>query len=73
MLDTIVTSALLKGIRRDVKLILVGDYYQLPSVGQGQVLKDLIDSDLIDVIKLSHLYRQNEDSYNTPLQFTNYR
>ena len=63
MLDTIVTSALLKGIRRDVKLILVGDYYQLPSVGQGQVLKDLIDSDLIDVIKLSHLYRQNEDSY----------
>ena len=63
MLDTIVTSALLKGIRRDVKLILVGDYYQLPSVGQGQVLKDLIDSDLIDVIKLNKLYRQNEDSY----------
>ncbi|MBR3161550.1 MAG: ATP-dependent RecD-like DNA helicase [Bacilli bacterium] len=63
MLDTIVTSSLLKGIRRDVKLILVGDYYQLPSVGQGQILKDLIDSDLIDVIKLNKLYRQNEESY----------
>ena len=63
MLDTIVTSSLLKGIKRDVKLILVGDYYQLPSVGQGQILKDLIDSDLIDVIKLNRLYRQNEESY----------
>ena len=63
MLDTIVTSSLLKGIKRDVKLIFVGDYYQLPSVGQGQILKDLIDSDVIDVIKLSKLYRQNEESY----------
>ncbi len=63
MLDTIITSALLKGIKRNVKLILVGDYYQLPSVGQGQILKDLIDSNLIDVIKLTKLYRQNENSY----------
>ena len=63
MLDTIVTSSLLKGIKRDVKLILVGDYYQLPSVGQGQILKDLIDSDLFDIIKLEFLYRQNDESY----------
>lgn len=63
MLDTILMSSLLKGIRRDVKLVLVGDYYQLPSVGQGQVLKDLIDTDIIDVVKLNCLYRQNEDSY----------
>lgn len=63
MLDTLVTEALLKGIKRDVKLILVGDYYQLPSVGQGQILKDLIDCNLIDIIKLSCLYRQNEESY----------
>lgn len=63
MLDTILMSALLKGIKRDVKLVLVGDYYQLPSVGQGQVLKDLIDTDIIDVVKLNCLYRQNEDSY----------
>ena len=63
MLDTLVTDALLKGIKRNVKLILVGDYYQLPSVAQGQILKDLIDTELIDVIKLEYLYRQNEESY----------
>ena len=63
MLDTLVTEALLKGIKRNVKLILVGDYYQLPSVGQGQILKDLIDTDLIDIIKLERLYRQNDESY----------
>lgn len=63
MLDTLITEALLKGIKRDVKLVLVGDYYQLPSVGQGQILKDLIDSNAIDVVKLNFLYRQNEDSY----------
>lgn len=63
MLDTILMSSLLKGIKRDVKLILVGDYYQLPSVNQGQVLKDIIDSEIVDVIKLNCLYRQNEESY----------
>lgn len=63
MIDTVLMSSLLKGTRRDVKLILVGDYYQLPSVAPGQVLKDLIDSDMIDVIKLKALYRQGEESY----------
>ena len=63
MIDNILMSSLLKCIRRDVKLILVGDYYQLPSVAPGQVLKDLIDSDMIDVIKLKSLYRQKEESY----------
>lgn len=63
MIDTILFSALLKGCRKDAKYILVGDYYQLPSVSQGQVLKDLIDSDVLDVVKLNTLYRQNEESY----------
>lgn len=63
MIDTLVMEALLKGIKKQVKLILVGDYYQLPSVSQGQVLKDLIDSDMLDVVKLNNLYRQNEHSY----------
>jgi len=67
MLDTLVFSALLKGIKRDVKIVLVGDYYQLPSVAEGQILKDLIDSSVIDVIHLSCLYRQNEGSYITTL------
>ena len=46
---------------------MVGDYYQLPSVSQGQVLKDLIDSDCLDVVKLNCLYRQSDDSYITTL------
>ncbi len=63
MIDTLLMEALLKGIRREAKLILVGDYYQLPSVSEGQVLKDLIDSDILPVIRLKEIYRQSEDSY----------
>jgi len=63
MIDTLLMEALLKGIKQNVKIIMVGDYYQLPSVSQGQVLKDLIDSDMLDVVKLNNLYRQNENSY----------
>lgn len=63
MIDTLLMEALLKGIKRNAKLILVGDYYQLPSVSEGQVLKDLIDSDCIPVIKLNKIYRQTEGSY----------
>ena len=50
-------------IKDDVKLILVGDYNQLPSVGLGNILKDLIDSDIVDKIELDLLYRQDEASY----------
>ena len=63
MIDTLLMEALLKGIKRDAKLILVGDYYQLPSVSEGQVLKDLIDSDCLPVIRLNQIYRQTEGSY----------
>lgn len=69
MIDTILMDALLRGIKEDVKLILVGDYYQLPSVGQGQVLKDIIDSEVFDVVYLNHLYRQSEDSYIVNLAY----
>ena len=67
MLDTIITSSLLKGTLLNAKYIFIGDYYQLPSVSQGQVLKDLIDSDCLDVVRLNTLYRQSEDSYITTL------
>lgn len=63
MIDTLLIEALLKGIKRNAKLILVGDYYQLPSVSEGQVLKDLIDSDCLPVIRLNQIYRQTEGSY----------
>ena len=63
MIDTMLLSSLLKGTLSTAKYIFVGDYYQLPSVSQGQILKDMIDSDVLDVIKLNCLYRQTEGSY----------
>ena len=63
MIDTLLMEALLKGIKRNAHLILVGDYYQLPSVSEGQILKDLIDSDCLPVIRLNQIYRQTEGSY----------
>lgn len=69
MIDTILMASLLKGLTKKAKIILVGDYYQLPSVGQGQVLKDLIDSNALDVVKLNKLYRQTEDSYINSLAY----
>lgn len=67
MIDTVLMASLLKGTLNHAKYIIIGDYYQLPSVGQGQVLKDLIDSDCLDVVRLNTLYRQTEDSYITSL------
>ena len=63
MIDTMLLSSLLKGTLPTSKYIFVGDYYQLPSVSQGQILKDMIDSNVLDVIKLNCLYRQTEGSY----------
>ena len=63
MIDTFLLDSLFRGLTNDIKLVLVGDYNQLPSVGPGLVLKDLIDSDMIKTIKLEKLYRQKENSY----------
>lgn len=62
MIDTYLFDSLLKGLYYDTKIILVGDYNQLPSVGSGQILKDLIESDMFNVVELSELYRQKENS-----------
>ena len=63
MIDTILLDNLLKGLRKNVKIVMIGDYNQLESVGPGKVLKDLIDSDMVNVVKLNTLYRQKENSY----------
>lgn len=63
MIDIFLFNNLLDGLNDDVRLVIVGDYNQLPSVLPGEVLKDLIDSDIIPTIKLNELYRQKEDSY----------
>ena len=62
MIDTYLLDSLLKGLKYDTKIILVGDYDQLPSVGSGQILKDLILSNNFMVIKLERLYRQTQNS-----------
>ncbi|MDD3241369.1 MAG: ATP-dependent RecD-like DNA helicase [Bacilli bacterium] len=62
MVDINLMDNLLKGLSYNTKIILVGDYNQLPSVGPGEILKDLIDSDSLPIKKLNQLYRQGEDS-----------
>ena len=63
MVDQGLFASLLKGLKDNVKLVLVGDYNQLPSVGPGTILKDLIDSNSIDITYLDKLYRQSNSSY----------
>ena len=62
MIDTLLLSSLLRGISANCKVIMVGDSYQLPSVGPGQVLHDLIASHKLPVVELKELYRQGRDS-----------
>ena len=62
MLDTILFSSLLKGLKFDTILIMVGDANQLPSVSPGNVLKDLIESEVFLVVELNTLYRQKKGS-----------
>ena len=63
MIDTNLFDALLKGLTNNIQLILVGDKDQLPSVGCGLVLGDLIASDLFNFCPLEKIYRQSENSF----------
>lgn len=63
MIDIALMDNLLKGLTNNIKLVLVGDHNQLPSVGPGMLLKDLIESGVIDTVYLDILYRQKENSY----------
>jgi exodeoxyribonuclease V alpha subunit len=62
MLDLILFNSLLKAIRPESHLLLVGDVDQLPSVGAGNVLRDVIDSGVAHVTRLKTIFRQSEDS-----------
>ena len=62
MVDTLLMASLLRGISANCKVIMVGDSYQLPSVGPGQVLHDVIESGVLPVVTLKELYRQGKDS-----------
>ena len=62
MIDTVLMHHLLKAVPLYATLILVGDIYQLPSVGAGNVLKDLIDSGTLKVVELIEIFRQAQKS-----------
>ena len=62
MIDTYLLWNLLKGLSVKCRIIMVGDDHQLPSVGPGQVLHDLIASNSLDVVELKELYRQGKNS-----------
>lgn len=62
MVDMMLMHALMKAIMPGTHLILVGDENQLPSVGAGNVLKDIIKSQCVPVVSLTHIFRQEEGS-----------
>jgi exodeoxyribonuclease V alpha subunit len=62
MLDLLLTNNLLKAVRPGTRVLFVGDVDQLPSVGAGDVLRDLIDSEVVPVTRLNTIFRQAADS-----------
>lgn len=62
MVDTWLGHQLMKALSDDVQILFVGDQDQLPSVGPGQVLKDMLDSGEIPVVELTEIYRQSAES-----------
>lgn len=62
MIDIILMNNLTKALPTTMRLVLVGDIDQLPSVGAGNVLRDIIDSGVIPVVKLTRIFRQAQSS-----------
>ncbi len=62
MVDIILMYNLLKAVKLGTRLLLVGDSDQLPSVGAGNVLKDIIDSQVIKTVRLNEIFRQARES-----------
>jgi exodeoxyribonuclease V alpha subunit len=62
MVDIWLANQLFKSLPSDIQVIVVGDEDQLPSVGPGQVLKDLLEAELIPTVRLTEIYRQAEGS-----------
>ncbi len=62
MVDVWLANQLFKSLPQHIQVVLVGDEDQLPSVGPGQVLKDLLASDVLPTVRLTDIYRQSEGS-----------
>lgn len=67
MVDIFLFSSLLKGLRLNVKLLLIGDANQLPSIGPGDILNDLLNMESIKSTCLNIIYRVKDGSYITYL------
>lgn len=62
MVDSILFEKLLRAVRLGCKLIMVGDFHQLPSVGAGNLLEDIIHSQAVPVVELTEIFRQARKS-----------
>ena len=62
MIDILLMNHLMKAIPSGMRLVMVGDIDQLPSVGAGNVLRDIIDSKKIPVVRLTRIFRQAQSS-----------
>ena len=62
MVDIFLMRALLRALPKGASIIFVGDKDQLPSVGLGKVLQDMIDSQVINTVTLSEIFRQSQES-----------
>lgn len=62
MVDILLMNHLLKALMEGTRLILVGDVDQLPSVGPGNVLRDIIESGIVRVVRLTEIFRQAQES-----------
>lgn len=62
MIDIVLMNSLLKALPQGMRLLLVGDVDQLPSVGPGNVLRDIISSNVLPVVRLTRIFRQAQTS-----------
>ena len=62
MLDLFLTEALVRALKRGARLILIGDSDQLPSVGAGNILSDIISSECVSTVRLTEIFRQSKES-----------
>ncbi len=62
MIDSFLMMALLKAVKPGARLIIIGDSDQLPSVGAGNVLRDIVDSGRFSVVRLDEIFRQARES-----------
>ena len=62
MMDNALTASLLRAVRLGTRLVIIGDSDQLPSVGPGNILRDIIESERFETIRLTEIFRQAEES-----------